>query len=555
MRTSLVAFLLLFPTFPTFLHVAAAQPPPQTQAPGPTVSQVQGPWRITPLVVKGAQAPETNGQFQEFGETYALENALVFWARFGPGDKDWGLFSLREGKVSKVFLQDVEFVAPDGRKVKVRRDTSFPVLLHAGKRMLYISMGYPDHVYGWDGERLVRVLAAGDQLEVGGIRYTVKRATVFNVDSEGRALLYYDANEPQHLNGWVMHDGTNFTPLWKEGDTLPGMPGVQIKNLSAGHFCYIHCVGAPWLLEDGSILAFLEVTGATSKKGLFHVARDKAEMIITDNIQGGGSLDTKLGEALAEIARIFPGKTQEAGRTEISLGDVLAGRSSSFLVSMTGYFEKGGRHYSMPLLIFYDQGQLRVSGVEDREVKEMPYHWYESSDRNFGLAFDRAMFLAPDSPRLLLTLKVSKTERHLGLLANKRTVVSFPGLHFWDGEKLSPVPWETALGMDISTALKTLESKPEHYWISLQAPKTIGLWRISGPVSGVGVLLPAGGPTGPRWFVGSNSVNGQLEQSPQFQVAGRTVTLANVVGWKSPQEALVQLEDGLFLLTKAADVN
>jgi hypothetical protein len=532
MRASRVAFLLLL--FPTLLHVAAAQSTLPAQPPTPIVSSVEGAWRMTPLVLKGAPAPETTGQFQEFGETYALENALVFWARFGPSDKDWGLFSLREGKVSKVFLQNVEFVAPDGRKVKVRREPASSVLLHAGKRMLYISMTDPDHVYGWDGERLVRVLCAGDQLEVSGIRYTVKRATVINVDSEGRALLYYDANEPQHLNGWVLHDGTSFTPLWKEGDSLPGMPGVQIKNLSAGHFCIFSCVGAPWLLEDGSILAPLEVTGAPYKKALFRIARDKTEKIIAEG-------------------------SQEAGLPYIKrLGDVLAARSDSFVVdvSMKGLASSGGFSYSylIPLLLFYDQGKLRTPSAGAREIREMPHHWYEVvPNQNVGFAFDGAMFLAPDSPRLLVTVKVNKTNIRVGLLKNKRTDVSFPGLYFWDGEKLSPVPWETALGMDISTVLKTIESKPEHYWSPAQV-KTIGLWRIGGPVSGVGVLLPAGGPTGPRWFVGSNSVNGQLEQLPQFQVAGRTVTIANVVAWRSPKEALVQLEDGFFLLTNTADV-
>jgi hypothetical protein len=542
MRASRLAFLLLL--FPTFLHVAAAQSTLPAQPPTPIVSSVEGPWSMTPLVLKGAPAPETTGQFQEFGEAYILENALVFWARFGPRAKDWGVFSVREGKVSTVFLRDVEFLAPDGRKVKARTDS--PVLLHAGKRMLYISMTYPDHVYGWDGERLVRVLAAGDQLEVGGVRYKVKRATVINVNSEGRALLYYDANEPQHLNGWVMHDGTSFTPLWKEGDSLPGMPGVQIKNLSAGHFCYVHCVGTPWLLEDGSILAPLEVTGAPYKKALFHIAHDKTEAMITEEFQGAGSLDGKL---LAAVKRFltedmaFPGARGDF----FGMGEVLAARSNSFLLSMTSFgteIKQGKDSPWMPfvVLLFYDHGQLRVAGVEDREFKKMPHHWYDKLNVEF--AFDRAMFLAPDSPRLLLTLRVSKRTEGIDF--------SFPGLRFWNGEKLSTVPWETALGMDPATALKMLELKPEHLWNEVQV-KTIGLWRVSGPVSGVGVLLPATGPSGPRWFVGSNSVNGQLEQSPQFQVAGRTVTVANVIAWRSPKEALVQLEDGFFLLTKAVD--
>jgi hypothetical protein len=231
---------------------------------------------------------------------------------------------------------------------------------------------------------------------------------------------------------------------------------------------------------------------------------------------------------------------------------VLAAQSDSFVVDVStqGSYTEGGIRYSFSrlLLLFYDRGQLRVSGVIVLLPKEMQHHWSDRWDVEF--AFDRVMFLAPDSPRLLLTLKVGKATIRSW---HTRIDLSFPGLYFWDGKTLSLVPWQRVWGMDTATAVKALESKGEHVWSQVQA-KTIGLWRISGPVSGVGVLLPAGGPTGPRWFVGSNSVNGQLEQSPQFQVADRTVTIANVIAWRSPKEALVQLEDGFFLLTNTADV-
>lgn len=532
MRRFLVAFSLLLFAVP--LHLSAAQSPSTIPQEAPAASQVEGQWRMSPLVMKGAQVPEMDGQFQEFGEAYVLENALVFWARFGPGEKDWGLFSLKEGKLAKIFLEDIEFVAPDSRRVKVRRDTPQPPVFHAGKRILYISMKNPDHVYGWDGERLVRVLCAGDQLDVSGVRYTVKKATVINVGPDGRALIYYDANQPQHINGWVLHDGTTFTPVWKEGDALPGMPGVQIKNLSAGHFCFFSCVGAPWLLEDGSILAPLEVTGAPYKTALFHVSRDKTEKIIAE-------------------------KTQEPGSPYIErLGDLLVARSDSFVMdaswtlvtsTSSGPYVLTYTYYEHPELLVYHQGKFRVeSFVGARELLWLVV----GRRRNVSFAFDRAMFLTPDSPHLLVTLKVSKITE---LFWKSQGVFnSFPGLYFWDGEKLSPVPWETALGMDISAVLKTLESEPKRaLWNLPSQPKVIGLRRIGGPASGAGILLPTGGSTGAQWFIPSNSVNGELERGPQFQVAGRTVTVADVVAWKSPEQALVELEDGFFLLTKTAD--
>jgi hypothetical protein len=529
MRMLLVAFLLLL--FPVQLHVATAQTPAEASQETSTTPQIEGSWRLTPLVMKGAAAPETNGQFQEFGETYVMENMFVFWARFGTADKDWGLFSLKDGKLVKILLEDVEFVAPDSRKIKVSRAGLFPARLSAGKRILYISNLNPDHVYGWDGEHLVRVLCAGDQLEVGGVPYTVRRAAVLDVGPDGRALIYYDANKPQHTNGWVLYDGKTLTPLCKEGDPLPGMPGVQIKNMSAGPFCTFHCVGAPKLLEDGSVLAALELTGAPEKSAFFHIAPDKTEKIGVEMTAGFGMAATPLESS------------------ERRLGDLLVARPDGFVMEVSqGEITRdsfGWTTYHLePRLLFYHQGKSQVAGkVGAREYGAL-------GAKDLGFAFDGGMCLTPDSSRALITIKTSISKRHW---TKSRTSVSFPGLYFWDGEKLSAVPWETALGMDIPTVLRTLETKSGPIFRPAPA-KGIRLRSISGPVSGVGVTLPTSGPNGSRWFIPSDSTDGKLERGPQFRVPGRTVSMADVVAWKSPEEALVELEDGFFLLTKSADV-
>jgi hypothetical protein len=528
-----------------------AQEGPVPLAPKPAlegpVSQVEGSWRLTPLVAKGAAAPETNGQFQEFGETYVMENMLVFWGRFGPGDKDWGLFSLKDGKLSKVLLEDVEFIAPDSRKVKVDRPDPSKTWTysHAGKRMLYISPNLP-HVYGWDGDRLVRVLCAGDELEVSGVHYTVKRATVLDVGPDGRALIYYDANKPQHVNGWVLHDGTSFTPLWKEGDSLPGMPGVQIKNLSAGPDCTFNCVAAPRVLEDGSILAALEVTGAPYKTALFHIARDKTEKIIEQKWTRRGSLHLE---------------TPEPGNPYIArLGDLLVARSDSFAMDLSGGLGEGvwvvkrrGDVTFCPnpilgLLLYY-QGKFEVESCAGlRELLMVSPHGSKVWNHYDFFAIDHGMFLAPDSPRLVFTVRATRSTL-LGASQNKRRDLSFPGLYFWDGKQFSTVPWETALG---TAELNTLETTGKVY-SGPPPPKVIGLRRITRPVSGVGILLPAGGPNDSRWFISSDSTDGKLERAPQFRVADRTVTVADVLAWRSPEEAVVQLDDGFFLLAKTAD--
>jgi|GEM_PF-4444088 len=510
------------------LGIASAQTPSNTAEVRPATLQIEGPWRLTPLVMKGDPAPETGRQIQEFGEIYIMENMLAFWARFGSADKDWGLFSLKDGKVTKIFLEDVEFVAPDSRKVKAHRIGILGARILAARRILYISMKSPPHVYGWDGERLVRVLSAGDQLEVGGVSYTVNKAAVLDVGQDGRAMIYYDASKPQHLNGWVLYDGTSFTPLLKEGDSLPGMPGVQIKNMSAGPSCIFHCVGEPRLLPDGSILAALALTGAPEKSAFFHIAPGKTE---------------KIGVEMTTA----PGMSSKPFEfSEQRLGNLLVARPESFIMEVSlGEEEQsfGSTSYFLePRLLFYYQGKAQVAkDVGAREIITL-------GSKDLGFVFDEAAYLSADSPRALVTLKVTKVKTHW---TKSATEVFFPGLYFWDGEKLSAIPWEEALGMDAPAALKAMESKAGPLWHAVEA-KEIRLRRITGPVIGVGVLLPLSGSVGARWFIPSDSLSGKLERGPQFEGADRPVSVADVLTWKSSGEALVELDDGFFLLTKPA---
>ncbi len=195
---------------------AAAQqqsaPAPATPAPSaaPSATAVEGTWSATPLLIKGAAVPGGSGQFLEFGEAYTTESFLAFWARTGPDmQKDWVLFSWKNGQLTRVLQRGVGFVGPDSRKVKVGEGS--PTIL-LGKRLLYISPTYPAHVYAWDGEKLVKVLSAGDELQFGNERYTIKRANALDTAPAGKVLIAFAAPS-QHATGWVIHDGASFTPL------------------------------------------------------------------------------------------------------------------------------------------------------------------------------------------------------------------------------------------------------------------------------------------------------------------------------------------------------
>lgn len=180
-------------------------------APGTASSAtaIEGAWSVTPLVMKGVAVPGGAGQLLEFGESFPTESFLAFWARTGPNpDKDWVLFSWKDSKLTRVLQRGVEFVAPDSRKITIEAGTR----IHAGKRLLYFSKFSPHHVYAWDGEKLLRVLSKGDQLQFGNESYNVNRARVLDIAPDGKALIAFSARD-QHVTGWALHDGSSFSVL------------------------------------------------------------------------------------------------------------------------------------------------------------------------------------------------------------------------------------------------------------------------------------------------------------------------------------------------------
>ena len=482
---------------------------------------IAGPWQLKPLLLRGAAAPDTGGTFLEFGETYAMDDFLVFWARYGEGEKAWGLFSLKNGKVVKVLSENTELPTPDGHKIKVTRhptpstsarqanwksmsaivQESWPVI-RAGKRMLYISARRPDHVYGWDGERLLRVLGNGDTLTVGGAQYQIKRAQVLDVNTVGQALLYYDASKPES-EGWVLHDGASFIPLWKEGDALPGAPAIRIKNLSSGPGCIFKCVVPPRLLPDGSLVAFVETATGTE---FFRISSDKSESLSTT---GGGApraiLDARPDAYILDISKA----------------------STEFEWQQTTF-------YDSPKLLFYETGKSVAVGKLD--IVHFP-------GKNDVFAFDEAIFLRPDSSRALVTFEASAQQKHW---TKRTTGQSYPNLLFFDGQQVRRVPWEKTVGMDVGGVVNALE-KPYPSLMAAPWPDRIVLHRVDGPVPGVRVELPRVGSGRSRWFVPADSTDGNLMQAPRFSLEGRTVTAADVIVWKG-DTAVVGIDDGYFLL-------
>ena len=145
-----------------------------------------------------------------------------------------------------------------------------------------------------------------------------------------------------------------------------------------------------------------------------------------------------------------------------------------------------------------------------------------------------AAFLGPDSLRALVTMRVSG--RH-------GQGSSYPAIYFWDGEKLSSVVWEDALGLPPDAVRGLLRAHRK-------GPTEAKIRAIPGPAGGVIVTLPPLGGAPATWYVPSNSADGKLQPVPRFPVEGRVITLADVISWKEPNEVLTQTEEGYFLLRR-----
>jgi hypothetical protein len=498
------------------------------------IDLLEGTWHLEPLVVRGAEAPGGNCQFEEFGESYVTEGFVAFWARCHTGTKklDWRLFSLRETKVSQIVGASGVLKTPDQRGIGVG-PSHLGTQLHAGRRMLYFSSQEPDHVYGWDGERVVRVLCSGDILPIGGIEYRIKKAAVLDVNASGHALLYFDANKPE-AEGWVIHDGERFTPLRKEGDALPGGSGLRIQNLSSGPFCLFTCVPPARLLPDESVIAVIQLSGTPSRKGLWRIWPDKSE-----------------GMFYEELVRTLVGQGARG------MGPLILAEPGFLLMDVRKTVKTG----ELPMVLFHHGGTYGLAfGIAGMELGAF--------DGVADLIYDNAVLLEPGSPRALISVRALQRSMKGDYSFQFR---SFPGLYFFDGKELKRIGWEEAMLGEKARAggsiryplpripwaealagggryvLGVLESPWTHEDIP---PARIALRRVERPVEGVLVELPKLNDRNRRFFVPKASADGALLPAPRFNVQGETVTLGDVLFWKGADSAVAALEKGYYLLRR-----
>ncbi|MGC9969653.1 MAG: hypothetical protein ABSE56_03580 [Bryobacteraceae bacterium] len=494
----------------------AGQPPAPVQPATSPPPVLEGTWEVKPLVMKGTAVPGGAGQLLELGEAYVTENWLAFWARTGPRlQDDWTLFSWNGGKLARILQHGVGFVAPDSRKVTVFRspEERFETV-HAGRRLLYFSPSLPDHIYAWDGEKLVKVLVNGDELQFGEGRYLVKRARVLGVGAGGKALVFWESPK-QHTHGWALHDGVSFTPLWKKGDELPGLPGVRTDELSVCEDC-TWASRPPRLLEDGSLVAVLRVAqGGRKRLALFRISPGKAEEIVAEGKFLGQSIE--LVEILAATPHAILVDASHRS-TSIELGSITLSMRTQLLSFAAG---------KLQVQPAWPEREIRaIGGVPEWQIQS-------------------AVFLAPDSPRALVTMKVARWK--LGI---PKKLLSYPTIHFWDGQTAASVAWEDALGLSPEAVVKLVQRREGFWGLGADAVALANLRAIPGPVGGVSVALPPLGDAPRRWYVPADSRDGSLRPPPRFPVAGHNITLADVLSWKESNEVLAGTEEGFFLLRR-----
>ena len=205
---------------------AAAQAPAASAEP-----TLPGTWTATPIVETAKPDPESGGTFRTLGDAWVLsDGSTVFWAKFGEKDKGgWALYSAKDGPPRLVMKADVQFTEPDGEKKAYYLFDFGRVMgtsdLFVGRHAIFMSLRHgrnAESVYAVTGGRLIRLLGTGDSIAVGGERAVFRRATVKGITHDGVAVLRYWTAKPVEAEGWLLHDGRQYTRLWNVGDAVPG---------------------------------------------------------------------------------------------------------------------------------------------------------------------------------------------------------------------------------------------------------------------------------------------------------------------------------------------
>lgn len=462
-------------------------------------STIPGEWELKPLAIEGAPAPG-GGKFHFSPYVYLeypfwVESGITaFWASPDPKAKNFTLYSIKNNKVTKILSEGDPLPVVGTDTAKVRRSYRFPPMqpVVPGKALLYInasesSLTAKSAVYTWDGEQLRLLLGNESKLEIDGVTYTVYRASASHLTPDGRVVINCESNKP-----WVafslIHDGVNLTPF------------------------------AAYLVKEKKFLAL------GSKPP---IEGDRELSLLQEMIQINAGLQNDLKNKLFPFSIGSPDPFEPTKKI-LSFSLIAADHKDSIAFTMNS------SKNPEPILAIFQNGKFHklfdksLPGVKNK----IPWRVYR---------IESGFFLDREAP--IFFFKVT--------LYRKSEIKSYdfelvPHYFLFDGESVHNL-WESAL--------------------STQSTRPVRIGTLGkGAFVSNGILLRGIGARGYRvfdnvhvldtpefgsaWLLEVNGKEFSFKPAPEFNVSGKKVSLGNVVGWKNPMEAIVRLEDGIYLLSR-----
>jgi len=244
-------------------------------------------WKVKPIVKLGDPAPGTGGTFLEFRTCHYMENGtLVFGARYGnKKSKDWAYYTYKNGNVKLLYNTLEKYSEPDGIQKEFgsvgwyfdpQLSSDYMSFTPEASAKLFYIRGQtkiaeaPSYIYGWDGEKLSKVLCEGDKISLTGNRDVIIDDARFEyIANNGEAVIWFKGQKPDKISGWLLHDGKTLRPLFITGDELPGLPGVKVGELDEM---------SVYIFND-TILTTLSVSGAPYKLAVVRLTKNKTEIL------------------------------------------------------------------------------------------------------------------------------------------------------------------------------------------------------------------------------------------------------------------------------------
>jgi hypothetical protein len=507
-------------------------------------------WTLSPLVKLGSDAPG-GGRFEEIGAvSWSLGRVLVFWARVGA--ERWGIYSWKSGA-------PLRLVAPEGKESRspnaegiveplaIRRRLGLrrPTRILPGGKLHYIVttpglVGTRSDVYGWDGERLRKVLTEGDRIEVFGGSYTLRAADVEFTAPDGRAVVRFETDKPRQLQGYGWHDGDRLVTLVVLGESLPGAPTLRAAPEGRALRQSLFDAGRV-VFAAGALFVDVEVLGAPYKYALFRLTPDRAEKIL----------------AVGDVLPVAPALKVIGVSPPVLLGDdrvlVLAQVESSASVLLSyrdGQFEKlvelGPQHPLEP------SRSLSVTGWQANASKQVVFF---VTAREPGAKTGLPEVLFWSDGRFRVVAQAGGREKYGVLGMGGGALESFEGAgflrddgpyyaFFWNREQVRSKPSGGYRTITITTETTKFRQLQIFDGEKANVMKSVTLRRHQGRFRGWSIDDVG--------FLSASAEKLDFESLPHLETLdGQRISPLDVVTWAGSDEALVRLNDGIYLCSRA----